>query len=104
MSDVRAVSTVPIVADFGSTKNTPICVDIVTAKAYILNSAGAVQQIGTTTSGGNHWGGGVDTTEDLIVDNSDAGLVLKSPDGHYWRFQVNNSGALVTTDLGLTKP
>jgi hypothetical protein len=31
-------------------------------------------------------------------------LVLKSPDGHYWRVQVTNAGALTTTDLGLTKP
>ena len=61
----------------------------------------------TTDTGGTGQqrnGRGVDTTDDIIIDDSDSGLVLKSPDGHYWRFQVNNSGALVTTDLGLTKP
>ena len=64
--------------------------------------------LGTDTGGsggtGNRWGSGVDTTDDVIIDNSDAGLVLKSPDGHYWRFQVADTGALVTTDLGTTKP
>jgi hypothetical protein len=63
--------------------------------------------LGTSTGGGgggNRWGSGVDTTDDIIIDNSDAGLVLKSPDGHYWRVQVTNLGALTTTDLGTTKP
>jgi len=59
---------------------------------------------GGSGGGGNRWGSGVDTTDDVIIDNSDAGLVLKSPDGHYWRFQVADTGALVTTDLGTTKP
>jgi len=59
---------------------------------------------GGSGGGGNRWGSGVDTTDDVIIDNSDAGLVLKSPNGHYWRFQVADTGALVTTDLGLTKP
>ena len=53
---------------------------------------------------GSRWGSGVDTTDDVIIDNSDAGLVLKSPDGHYWRFQVDNTGTLITSDLGTTKP
>ena len=64
--------------------------------------------LGTGTGGsggsGNRWGSGVDTTDDVIIDDSDSGLVLKSPDGHYWRFQVADTGALVTTDLGTTKP
>lgn len=57
-----------------------------------------------TTTGGNRWRGGVDTTEDIIIDDSDYGLVLVSPDGHYWRVQVDNTGTLTTTDLGTTKP
>lgn len=47
---------------------------------------------------------GVDTTDDLIVDVDTKGLVLKSPDAHYWRITVDNSGVLSTTDLGTTKP
>jgi len=52
----------------------------------------------------NRWGSGVDTTDDVIIDDSDAGLVLKSPDGDYWRIQVTNAGALTVTNLGATKP
>lgn len=33
-----------------------------------------------------------------------AGVVLKSPDGHYWRITVSNAGALTTTDLGTGRP
>jgi hypothetical protein len=49
---------------------------------------------------------GVDTTDDLIVDNATKGLVLKDTQGtpHYWRVTVSNLGALVITDLGTTKP
>ena len=47
---------------------------------------------------------GVDTKDDLIVNNDATGVVLKSPDGHYWRVTVDNTGALTTTDLGTTKP
>ena len=54
--------------------------------------------------GGNRWGSGVDTTDDVIIDDSDSGLVLKSPDGDYWRIQVTNAGALTVTNLGATKP
>lgn len=47
---------------------------------------------------------GSDTTDDVVIDNSDAGLVLLDTAGHYWRVQVNTSGVLITTDLGTTKP
>lgn len=49
---------------------------------------------------------GVDTTDDLIVDDATNGLVLKDTQGspHYWRVTVNTSGVLVITDLGTTKP
>ncbi len=46
----------------------------------------------------------LDTTRDVIVDDATKGLVLKSPDGHYWRVLVDNAGALSQTDLGTTKP
>lgn len=49
---------------------------------------------------------GVDTTDDVIVDDASNGLVLKDTQGtpHYWRLTVDNTGTLVTTDLGTTKP
>lgn len=49
---------------------------------------------------------GIDTTDDLIVDLATKGLVLKDTQGtpHYWRVTINTSGALVTSDLGTTKP
>lgn len=49
---------------------------------------------------------GVDTTDDLIVDLATKGLVLKDTAGtpHYWRVTVSTLGALVTTDLGTSKP
>jgi len=50
------------------------------------------------------YGGRVDTLDDVIVDDSANGLVLKSPDAHYWRITVDNAGALTTTDLGTVKP
>ena len=53
---------------------------------------------------GNRFRGWVDTTDDVIIDDSDSGLVLKSPDGDYWRIQVTDLGALTITNLGATKP
>lgn len=49
---------------------------------------------------------GVDTSDDVIVDDSTQGLVLKDTQGtpHYWRITVDNTGTLVITDLGTTKP
>lgn len=47
---------------------------------------------------------GVQTTDDVIVDDTAKGLVLKSPNGHYWRFSISNAGAISTTDLGVTIP
>lgn len=45
-----------------------------------------------------------DGSDDVIVDQDDKGVVLQSPDGHFWRITVNNSGVLSTADLGTTKP
>lgn len=49
---------------------------------------------------------GTDTTDDLIVDDATKGLVLKDTQGtpHYWRITVDNTGVLVISDLGTTKP
>ena len=69
--------------------------------ATMVNSS-----IAETVSGGgrNRNGQGVDTTDDLIIDDSDSGLVLKDTDGVYWRVQISTAGALITTSLGTTKP
>lgn len=56
------------------------------------------------TSGGSHYRGGTDTTEDIIIDSTTSGLVLLDTAGHYWRVKINTSGVLTTTDLGTTKP
>lgn len=45
----------------------------------------------------------LDGKNDAPFDNG-VGVVLQSPDGHWWRLSVNNAGALSTTDLGLDKP
>ena len=49
---------------------------------------------------------GTDTTDDIVIDLATKGLVLKDTQGtpHYWRVTIDNTGALVTTDLGTTKP
>lgn len=49
---------------------------------------------------------GVDATDDVVIDMATSGLVLKDTQGtpHYWRVTIDNTGALVTTDLGTTKP
>ena len=49
---------------------------------------------------GNRWGSGVETTDDIIITNANAGLILKSYDGTYWRVQVDDNGILRTTDVG----
>ena len=53
---------------------------------------------------GNRMALGVDTVDDMIVDLTTKGVVLKSPNGHYWRFDVDNAGSLGSTDLGTVKP
>lgn len=49
---------------------------------------------------------GADVTDDLVVDSATKGLVLKDTQAtpHYWRVTVDNSGSLVTSDLGTSKP
>ena len=47
---------------------------------------------------------GVDTMDDLIITAATKGLVLRSPDGNYWRATISNLGALTWTNLGAVKP
>lgn len=47
---------------------------------------------------------GVDTDQDVIVDATSKGLVIKSPDGNYWRGAISNAGVVTWTSIGTTKP
>lgn len=49
---------------------------------------------------------GVITTDDLIVNLSTKGLILKDSAGtpHFWRISVSTLGVLTTTDLGTSPP
>lgn len=47
---------------------------------------------------------GVDTIDDLIVDGSSKGLVLKDTLGVYWRISIGITGIIGITSLGTTKP
>lgn len=47
---------------------------------------------------------GIDTTDDIITDSTTKGIVLKSPNAHYWRATISNAGVVTWTDLGTTKP
>lgn len=76
---------------FSSITNKPT-----TVSGYGITDA-AVLTSGRTTNG-------VKTTDDVIIDNSAKGLVLKSPNGHYWLVSVSNAGTLSQTDLGTTSP
>lgn len=43
-------------------------------------------------------------SSDLVSDNSANGLVLKSPNDHYWRLTISNIGVITWTDIGTTRP
>ena len=45
-------------------------------------------------------GGGLEILEAL----AGTVLYLKSPNGHYWRIQVSDLGAITTTDTGTAPP
>lgn len=47
---------------------------------------------------------GADVTDDLIVDDTTRGLVLKSPGGTYFRAQISDAGVLSWVNLGSSKP
>ena len=40
----------------------------------------------------------------FLSNSATAGVILKSPDGHYWRMTVNNAGVTAMTDLGTGRP
>lgn len=40
----------------------------------------------------------------FLSNSATAGVILKSPDGHYWRMTVNNSGVTAMADLGTGRP
>lgn len=67
----------------------------------------AVRQISTFWNDafrGTRMAKGVDAKDDIIVDKDSKGIVLKSPDGHYWRATVSDLGVVTWADLGTTKP
>jgi len=43
---------------------------------------------------------------DIVFTNSSKGIILKDTQAtpHYWRVTIDNTGTLVTTDLGTTYP
>lgn len=41
---------------------------------------------------------------DVLVRDSAAGMILKSPDGNYWRASISNAGVLAWTPIGTTPP
>ena len=65
------------------------------SEKYHLTQA---QQIETTAARATR---GVDTTDYLITTH---GLVLQSPNAHYWVAAISNLGVVTWTDVGLTKP
>jgi hypothetical protein len=44
------------------------------------------------------------TTQEFVSDAATKGVILKSPNAHYWRITVGDTGALSTADLGTTLP
>ena len=77
--------------------------------ARYFSAAGPATPVNSTTvyaALGARLALGVLSTDDLIVNLATKGLVLKDTQGtpHYWRVTVNNSGALVVSDLGTTLP
>ncbi len=46
----------------------------------------------------------INTNGDYVAGHTNVGLVLLSPDGHYWRIKIDNAGALTYTDTGTTLP
>lgn len=52
-----------------------------------------------TTSNVKH-----ETSGDITITDDTKGLVLKSPNGHYWQSAMSNAGALTWTDIGTSPP
>ena len=88
---------------------------LITGKPTTLGGYGITDPVELTTAKGMANGyaalssssrvpSGTDTIDDVIVDSITTGLVLKSPNGHYWRATISNLGVVTWTDLGTTKP
>ncbi len=43
-------------------------------------------------------------TSDIVVLPVGSGIIIPSPNGHYWRFAIDNSGMPQAVDLGTTPP
>jgi hypothetical protein len=61
---------------------------------YIFNSADANVGIGTLNPLAK-----LQVNGDVFIEDENAGLILKSPDGQCWKITVNNSGELTTTSI-----
>ncbi len=61
---------------------------------YIFNSADANVGIGTLNPLAK-----LQVNGDVFIEDENAGLILKSPDGQCWKITVNNSGQLTTTSI-----
>ena len=40
----------------------------------------------------------------VVVDDPALGIVLRSPNLHYWRLTIDNAGSPTWTDIGLDRP
>lgn len=47
---------------------------------------------------------GIDAADDIIIDTTAKGIVLKDSLGNYWRLGVSTLGVLSITSLGASKP
>lgn len=58
----------------------------------------------SAAAGAATWDGYI--SDDVVVDSATNGLVLKDTQAtpHYWRITIDNTGVLVSTDLGTTLP
>ncbi|MEZ5147453.1 MAG: T9SS type A sorting domain-containing protein [Bacteroidales bacterium] len=70
-----------------------------TAGDYIFNDEGANVGIGTLVPKAK-----LQVNGDIMIEDENAGLILKSPDGQCWKISVNNDGTLNTilVDCDLT--
>ncbi len=73
---------------------TGITVDSVSLYAGIAGSAPIANVLPTR----------VETPQDFVSRDAAKGLVLKSPNGHYWRQTIDNAGATTWADLGTSPP
>lgn len=48
--------------------------------------------------------GRINTEKDIVINDEKQGLILKAPNGTYFRLTVNNGGSISTSNLGSTLP